>query len=199
MASTEKAIGLFGGTFDPVHNGHVAVTQSYLNSGLIDELWIILTPDPPHKADQPLSPYKLRKKMLEQAFRDVDRVTISDVENNLPRPSYTIQTILHLTEHFSRYKFYLCIGEDSLIDFDKWYRWEDILKHCELLVADRPNTNINMIDRKIIEKTHFIDHEPVEISSSGLRRKISQGEDITHLIPEGVYKLILSHNLYLDQ
>ncbi len=196
MASGEKAIGLFGGTFDPVHNGHLAVAQSYLNSGFIDELWVVLTPDPPHKAGRELSRYELRKEMLEQAFAGMSRVTITDVETRLPRPSYTIQTVRYLAERYGDYSFYLCIGEDSLVDFERWYKWEEILEHCDLLVARRPNTEINPVNSKISRHAHFIEHSPVEVSSSELREKISRNEEVSNQIPDAVRKTIHKHRLY---
>lgn len=191
-----KTIGLFGGTFDPVHNGHLAIARSYLNSGYIDELWVILTPDPPHKSSQKLSAYDLRKEMLEKAFSGMDHVKISDVEKSLPRPSYTIQTVRHLAKQFPAYRFYLCIGEDSLLDFEKWYKWEEILNCCDLLVAVRPDAGASKVSSSIMSHSRFIDHKPVEVSSSELRDNIARGGDVSDLIPPEVYDVIRKQKLY---
>ena len=191
-----KAIGLFGGTFDPVHCGHLSVVRSYLNSGILDELWIILTPYPPHKSEKNLSPYSLRKRMLQQAFKDVEGVVLTDVETELPKPSYTLRTLLYLKKQYKNERFYLCIGEDSLSDFESWYGWSEILKHCDLLVAARPGFQTDHVNEDVMKHAHFIEHEPVNVSSTGLRLKLSRGEDVGHLVPDGVYNLIKEYNLY---
>ena len=100
-------IGLFGGTFDPVHNGHISIVRSFLQSGYIDELWILLTPVPPHKLNKEHVSYEHRKEMLHLAFQDIDRVRISTIEQTLPKPSYTVQTVTHLAQKYPEDEFLL--------------------------------------------------------------------------------------------
>lgn len=196
FAEEGKGIGLLGGSFDPVHNGHLAIAQSFLDSGYLSELWLLLTPDPPHKTDQVLSGYDKRLKMLKTAFQDFERVTVSEVEQQLPKPSYTIHTLKHLTEKFPSEKFFLCIGEDSLREFKQWKDWQSILDYCELLVARRPEDNELKIDPDIAPKTHFVDHEPVAISSTSIRQAVGKGQDISQQVPSEVQRLIQHYNLY---
>ncbi len=198
MGDSEQTIGLLGGSFDPVHNGHISIAQSFLNSGLISELWILLTPDPPHKKENELNAYRERMEMLKAAFRTMIRVRVSDLEATLPRPSYTVQTLEYLQEKYPQKTFYLCLGEDSLRDFKQWKDWEKILDYCELLVARRPNTKAKQreLGPKLASRTHFIDHQPIETSSTEIRNRISEGKDISHLVPQEVKKIIEQKNLY---
>lgn len=197
MSSEPEAIGLLGGTFDPVHNGHLAIVDSYLNSGLLDRLFLVLTPEPPHKENQELSSYEDRKKMLQLAFEGVDNLSISTIENKLPKPSYSINTVDHFKKAYPDSKLYLCIGEDSLLNFKDWYRWKAIVKKCTLLVAKRPTKN-NTLSMPDDLKAHlqFIDHEQIAVSSSEIRKKIKQGEQINHMLPPKVLGYIEKHKLY---
>lgn len=200
MHSSKESIGLLGGTFDPVHNGHLAIARSFLDSQYINRLWILLTPYPPHKMESSVSAYELRLEMLEMAFSGWDDVTVSDVENELPQPSYTVRTLRHLTEAHPDKLFYLCIGEDSARDFTQWYRWREILGYCELLIARRPGADLseNGFDEEIAQNAHLVEHEPVDISSSEIRQKISKGDSVSSLVPESVEDVIRKHELYLS-
>lgn len=191
-----KAIGLFGGTFDPVHNGHLAIAESFLASDYISELWILLTPFPPHKESETQSDYQLRYQMLTMMFDGLKKVTISTIENDLPKPSYTLQTLHHLKKSHSENDFYLCIGEDSLMNFHKWKSYQEILKLVELLVAKRPNFDHSEVDQGILDKTTFVDHKPVDISSSEIRIKIQNHKTVKDLIPKSLETFISKHGLY---
>lgn len=189
-------IGLFGGTFDPVHNGHVSLVHSFLNSGLIDELWVLLTPSPPHKTDDEQTGYDLRLRMALAAFEELDQVSISTVEQELPSPSYTIRTLRHLKRAHPEHDFKLCIGEDSLVHFHQWKQYEEILNECDLLVAKRPGMSSTDLEEKILKASHFVEHEPIPISSTDLRKRISNGEAYADLIPDKVLKIIEKEHLY---
>lgn len=196
MSSSKEAVGLLGGSFDPVHKGHQAIAKSFLESGFISKLWILLTPDPPHKTKQVLCNFEYRYKMLEQAFQDFDNVEIKDIESKLPKPSYTIRTLKYLAEEYPDYEFYLCMGEDSMINFTQWKKWKEILDYCELLVARRPTDDSTELHPVITEKIHYVDHQPIEISSTDIRERIEVGEDISALVPEQVQEIIKEANLY---
>lgn len=196
MSNSGKAVGLLGGSFDPVHNGHVAIARSFLNSDYISELWILLTPEPPHKTEQVFCDYKYRLKMLQGAFRHMNGVKIKEIEKNLPRPSYTVQTLKYLEKEYPDYNFYLCLGEDSVFNFKKWKNWKQILDFCELLVVSRPSTEDLDLDPDIAEKVHLVDHRPIEISSTDIRNRIAEGRDISDLVPQEVNKIIKKENLY---
>ena len=189
-------VGLFGGTFDPVHNGHISIARSFLASGLIDEIWILLTPYPPHKTGADHSGYTLRLKMLEAAFRDIEHVSISTIEEQLPKPSYSIQTIRHLKEEYPDTTFYFCMGEDSLSQFHTWKDHHQIVEECELLVAQRPGETHKNVDKEILAQSHFVDHEPLDIASSEIREKVKSGRSVSDEVPESVLKIIEKERLY---
>ncbi len=191
-----KKIGLFGGTFDPVHIGHVSIAKAFLNSGQIDELWILLTPFPPHKKKQKHVPYALRFNMLQLAFNKLKDISILTIENELPEPSYTYQSIAHLKALYPEHNFVFCMGEDSLAKFSTWKHYKRILDQVKLLVARRPGENHFSVENHILSKTIFVDHEPVEAASSKIRELIENGEDVRRFLPLNVYELIKKEDLY---
>lgn len=188
-----KRVGIFGGTFDPVHKGHVSVAESFLKSGIIDELLIVLTPHPPHKQQREQAGYEDRYRMLMLAFQEFSRVKVSTIENELPGPSYTVQTLRHLQEVHPETTFLLCMGQDSLSHFSEWYQYEEILQRVNLLVAERPGFDTASVDPQILEKAIFVEHEPVEASSTRVRK--ANGVHRPDL-PEAVAAYIEQKGLY---
>lgn len=200
MNSSARAIGIFGGTFDPVHNGHLAIAKSFLESDLIEELWIFLSPYPPHKESESITAdYSQRLKMLQAAFKPVKKTTISDLELRLPKPSYTVQTIKYLKKKHPDFNFFLCVGKDSFNTFTTWYRWEEILGSVRLLVADRPVNRPKNLPRKLYERAQFINHEAIAVSSTAIRKRLQDGKPIDDLVPESVTKIIEEENLYQNK
>ncbi len=196
MAVINQAIGILGGTFDPVHNGHVAIAKSFLNSRYIDQLLILLTPESPHKKNKKFAAYPQRLRMLMAAFRPVENVKVSDLEFTLPRPSYTYQTVRHLKKTNPGRSYYLCLGEDSFRNFKKWHKWKGILEFCELLVAERPETDNSGSNEDLLKYSHFIKHEPVAVSSTQIREKLQNNESVEDLLPAGVLNIIKEEKLY---
>lgn len=189
-------IGLFGGTFDPVHKGHVSIAKSFLNSDMLDELWVLLTPYPPHKQDHSKAGYSTRLRMVKEAFSEINNLKISTIENELPKPSYSVQTIRHLKREYPDITFYFCMGEDSLSTFNSWKYYTEILEECELLVARRPGVTHNDVEDQILQRTHFVSHSPLEISSSQIKDLIKEGKSIDGLVPSVVIKIIEKEQLY---
>ncbi len=192
----KSTIGLYGGSFDPVHTGHVSIAQSFLASGFINELWILLTPVSPHKHNQPVG-YNHRFEMLKLAFRDFKSVQILTIENELPKPSYTYKTIQHLRSNYPELEFKYCIGEDSLAGFDSWKHPELILKEVDLLVAKRPGNEKTEISTDIADKATFVDHTPIEISSTEIKLAIAGNKSIERLVDPKVESYIRTNKLYL--
>ncbi|GAB5408870.1 MAG: nicotinate-nucleotide adenylyltransferase [Balneolaceae bacterium] len=191
-----KRIGLFGGTFDPVHKGHKSIAQSFLNSTNLDELWILLTPFPPHKQGNNQASYLHRKKMLDLAFSGSKNLKILTIENDLPKPSYSFNTIQHLKYNYPEFKFLYCIGGDNLASFNTWKNHEKILNEVELLVANRPGTNYSEVEDYIIEKSIFVNHKPISVSSSQIKEHIDQRDVLKKLLPEKVLDFIISEAIY---
>lgn len=191
----KERIGIFGGSFDPVHNGHKAVVESCLKSNLIDRMLVLLTPSPPHKQGSVQVSYRHRLKMLKIAFWQDQNVEVSDLEKELKSPSYTLQTIRYLQENHPENVYFYCMGEDSIINFHKWYKFEKILERVPLMVAERPGWERENIAEKILERTIFVEHNPVDISSTDIRLKKS-GKELGQSVPIQVIDYIREHNLY---
>lgn len=199
-------VGIYGGTFAPVHNGHVAAAKAFMEQMKLDYLFIIPTCLPPHKrivdSDDPI--YRLR--MCELAFRDFDGIVISDTEIKRGGRSYTYDTLTELTRPNTR--LFLMCGTDMVLTFDTWYRFEDILKLCYPVYVRRENDPI--MTKRIVDKiTEYYDKygvmfrrivtEPIEISSTQIRQMVARGEDISALVPKAVADFIDKNRLYISE
>ena len=198
-------VGIYGGTFAPVHNGHVAAAKAFMEQMKLDYLFIIPAYLPPHKqvdeSDDPL--YRL--KMCELAFADVDGVVISDVEIRRGGKSYTYDTLKELERPDTRL-FLLC-GTDMVLTFDRWYRFEDIFKMCYPTYVRREEDPV--LGKRIIAKIgeyyekygvmfRKIVTDPIPISSTQVRGAVREGKDISGLVPKSVAEFIESHGLYRE-
>ncbi len=197
-------VGIFGGTFAPIHNGHVRAAKAFMEQMKLDYLMVIPAYLPPHKqidvSDDPL--YRLR--MCELAFEGVDGVVISDCEIARGGRSYTYDTLAALTRPDTRL-FLLC-GTDMVLTFDKWYRFEDILKMCypvyirredDALLGNRVVAKITEYYEKYGVMFRRIVTPALTLSSTEIREKVRSGEDISALVPEKVEKFIKENKLYL--
>ncbi len=197
----EKRTGIFGGSFDPVHTGHISLARSFLSSGLIQRLLILLTPDPPHKKAENKTDYEDRLAMLRIAFQNFEKIEISTLERQLPSPSYTLQTIEYLQQTNPDTLFYLCIGEDSLVQFHEWYKYKEILKRVDLIVAERPGYDWKSAFDEIRESAILIDHQPVDVSSTEVREEMQKNSSESiekNRLPEGVQRYIEEKELYQE-
>lgn len=195
----EKVTGIFGGSFDPVHSGHLALARSFLSSGLIRNLLVLLTPEAPHKQGDEKTSYEDRLAMLNLAFYDIENAEISTLEQKLPSPSYSLQTLEYLQNSHPDTLFYLCMGEDSLVQFHKWYKYKEILKRTDLIVAERPGYEYLEVSDEILGSVIMVDHNPVDASSTEVRQGLqagSYGTDNEMEVPEAVRKYIDEKGLY---
>ncbi|MBQ2999278.1 MAG: nicotinate (nicotinamide) nucleotide adenylyltransferase [Clostridia bacterium] len=199
-------VGIYGGTFAPIHNGHVAAAKAFMEQMKLDYLFVIPTYLPPHKqidaSDDPL--YRL--KMCELAFEGTDGVVISDVEIARGGKSYTYDTLKELERPDTRL-FLLC-GTDMVLTFDKWYRYEDILKMCYPTYVRRENDPL--LTKRIIAKIgeYYEKHgvmfrriitDPIELTSTEIRRAVREGKDISGMVPARVAEFIQNNGLYREE
>ena len=195
-------IGLLGGTFDPVHNGHLSLAEQMANAYHLDEVWFCIANQSPFKRDHKAASSVDRLSMLALAVTKDPRFHICDIELHLPSPSYTINTLKELTKEFPEHEFFLIMGSDSAIEFEKWREPEEIIKYAKILVGLRGSSDTALIDkikneqiRNIIQKgltNIFIDG----ISSTVIRNRIQEGKDCNSLVPANVLDYIGSHRLY---
>lgn len=190
-------IGLFGGAFDPVHIGHQRVAESFLKSNLIDELHLIPTAYPPHKLKESRTSFLHRSQMLKIAFSGYDNVIVNEIENQLSKPSYTLQTVKHLQQTHPENIYFLCIGEDNLASFHEWYEYKSILQKVALIVAERPGSENSRARKEVLERSIIIDHKKVEISSTEIRN-LANLHKVAEAVPESIIGYIQRHNLYAE-
>jgi nicotinate-nucleotide adenylyltransferase len=191
----QKRIGIFGGTFNPVHNGHLNIVNAFLGSGLIDEVWVLPSYDPPHKTHEPLLSFEHRFKMAQLAWGSNKSVKVLDLEKKLTKPNFTVNTLTHLYDLHPGNTFFVCIGSDSLEQFHTWHEYQAILHLAPLLVASRPGYDAMGVSPNITEYTSFVDVIPSHVSSTGIRNDLVKTRD-TNDVPSVVLRYILANDLY---
>ena len=189
-------ITLFFGSFNPVHIAHLIIAQTLLNEfPQINQVWFVVSPQNPFKSPRELIPETFRYEMLELATKNHPKMFVSNVEFSLPKPSYTINTLTHLSKKYPTYEFSLLLGEDNLINFHKWKKYEVILKYYPIYVYPRQHsTPINIFEKypKLIK----LDAPLLNISSTYIRHIIKQGKSCKFMVPDPVFEYIKKNNLY---
>ena len=184
---------LFGGTFNPLHNGHLAIAQSVLEQGLADEVWILITPCNPWKKDQALLDDRLRYDMVAQAVKEMDGVRASDYEFKLDKPSYTANTLRRISADYPDREFILTIGADNWVKFHNWKEADFILKNYPIIVYPRQGYPIENVSGNVT----LLDCPLMDISSTQIRQMVHNGTPINELVPASVARTIKEKGLYL--
>ncbi len=197
-----ETIGIYGGTFDPPHLGHLILAAEALAQLQLARLLWVLTPQPPHKSGRPITPLRHRLEMLRLAIAGAPGFELSTVEIQRPGPHYTIETLEKLRTQFPAADFVVLIGGDSLRDLPTWQRPTDILSACRYLgVMRRPGDSIQLdtLERSLPglgEKIRFVDAPQLEISSSTIRNRIAEGGHYRYYLQPDVYEYIEQEKLY---
>ena len=187
-------VGLFFGSFNPVHNGHMVIANYLAEYTDLDQVWMVVSPHNPLKpAGSLLNDYQ-RLQLVETAIGSYRKIKISKIEFGLPKPSYTINTLVHLQEKFPEHSFVLIMGSDNLHTFHKWKNYEQILEHYEIYAYPRPGFDGG--DFKQHSKVKFIPAPLMEISSTFIRNAIKEGKDVRFMLPEKVHDHIDDMNFY---
>lgn len=177
-------VALFGGSFNPIHNGHISLARELLRQRLADELWLIVSPQNPLKAREGLLGDGERLELARQAVGGEERIRVSDIEMSMPRPSYTWHTLRRLAALYPATRFCLLIGADNWQAFPRWYRAADIVAHYNIIVYPRSGSSI---DASALPSTvRLLDVPLLDISSTDIRRRIAAGESIHGLVPEAI-------------
>lgn len=191
-----KKIGIFPGSFNPVHIGHLALACYIKEYGNLDEIWMMVSPHNPLKDIHSLCLPEHRLKMLQIALKGDNEIKASDFEFSLPQPNYTIITLESLKKLYPDNHFSLIIGGDNWKNFEKWHRHKDIIKSFDLIVYPRPNELISQPEH--LKNVHIIQAPTLEISSTMLRESVSNNKALRYFFPQGVYEYIKEHKLYLS-
>ena len=172
-------IGIFGGSFNPIHTGHVALAQAVLKQCELDEVWLMVSPlNPLKRNDSDLLDDSLRYQLARKALEGINGVKACDYEFHLPKPSYTWNTLQNLSKDYPDHCFTLLIGGDNWAHFQRWRHWKDILWHHDVIVYPRD------------EFAGTIDLPLINVSSTEIRQKVRAGERISGLVPECVETLV---------
>jgi nicotinate-nucleotide adenylyltransferase len=191
-----KKIGLYFGSFNPIHNGHLAIAKFFQNVGGLSEVWMVVSPQNPLKKPSELAPQEERWQMVQIALRATNTIRACDIEFSLPKPSYTIQTLDVLKEKYPSYQFVLLMGEDSLAGMENWKAYKRLLTEFELYVFHRKEAAEIPSSLSLDNVTFFRNADPIPLSSTAIRAAIARGEDVTELLPTGVAFYILEKGLY---
>lgn len=189
-----ETIGILGGTFNPVHIGHIILATYLRQWNYVDRVWMMLSPLNPLKNGQDILPDDVRMDMLRIATADTPDIEPCDIELSLPRPSYSIDTLRTLSQRFPDKHFRLIIGSDNALIFDKWRDYRSILDRYDVIVYPRPGYPVDTAT--LYPQMQAVDAPIVEISSTMIRQAVAAGRNIEPMLPPGVYKYISQHQLY---
>ena len=196
-----KKVGIFCGSFNPIHNGHVALADYIARNSDLDEVWLVVSPLNPLKrtiADT-LAPNEQRLDMVRLALRSCERLFASDIEFSLPLPNYTINTLNALKSKYPETDFSLIIGADNLALFERWKDSDVIMSNFDMLVYPRPGVDLDSLMQKY-PKVRILENAPLhDVSSTEIRRRISSGESVSGLVNPEVEKYIRDNNLYSNR
>ena len=182
-----KKVGIFGGSFNPIHTGHIALAKSLCEKAGLDEVWFMVSPmNPFKKTATDLLDAHLRLEMVEKALEKEPQLKACDYEFRLPKPSYTWHTLQAISQEFTDIEFTLLIGGDNWAAFDKWYHHEDILAHYPIVVYPRLGSSVG----EVPEGVTIVETPLLNISSTEIRQRIKEGKSIKGMVPESIEELV---------
>ncbi len=191
-----RLTGLFGGSFNPIHNGHITLARHFLRAMRLDEVWFLVSPQNPFKQDDRMLDEQKRLELVRIALEHEPNLMVSDYEFHLPRPSFTWNTLQALQADEPDRRFTLLIGGDNWIQFDRWHAHEEILRHHDIAIYPRHDS---VIDKKSLPpNVHLLSLPLLNISSSSVRRAIARGESIETYVPAAVAAKLHEWRAYQD-
>ena len=190
----KEKVGLFFGSFNPIHNGHLMLANYLAEYGGLDEIWFVVSPQNPFKDKKSLLADRHRLYMVEMAIKGDERFQVCDIEFYMPQPSYTIDTLTRLQERHPNTDFYLICGMDNIESFKKWKNYEMILQYHHLMVYPRKGYSSN----ELVEhpSVTVVEAPEIEVSSTFIREAIGEGKDVRYFVPKEVYKYIIDMHFY---
>jgi nicotinate-nucleotide adenylyltransferase len=188
-------IGVFGGSFDPIHVGHLVIAQEARWQCGLDRVLFVINAHPPHK-QEPEASAQDRLAMVELAIDGEEGLETSRIEIERGGHSYTLETLQELHRLYPDAAFYLIIGADSLLDFSMWKNPEAVLKMTHMLVAPRPGFDLSNVESTLRDKTHTFQAPTIELSSTMIRERLHEGKPIRFLVPKVVERYIREQHLY---
>lgn len=180
--------GVFGGSFNPIHNAHIELGRYLLKETGLDEIWYVVSPQNPLKRQEGLMPDTFRMDMARKALEHEDGLTACDYEMHLPKPSYMWTTLQNMSHDWPGHQFTLIIGSDNWLDFGKWRRGHDIIRHYSIIIYPRPGYPV---DKTALPPTVTLADTPfMDISSTEIRRRMAAGETYSQFVPPAVARML---------
>ena len=193
--SKGDSIGVFGGTFDPIHNTHLKIARTAIAAAGLDLVLFVVSARPPHKRGDTFATAEQRLAMVRAAVEREPKLEASDLELKRSGPSYTKETLMELEMAFPNARFWLIMGLDSLVDFPNWKEPEKIVSKANLLVVPRPGADMQL-PSMLEGRYEMLPSSESELSSTEVRGRISSGKDVHGLVPSGVAQLIREEGIY---
>lgn len=188
-------LGIFGGTFNPIHLGHLLIAEDAAEAFQLDRVVFIPSAAPPHKRPRVLAPAADRLRMVKLAIQGNSRFTCSDIEVRRAGPSYSVETLRHLRSAMPQARFFFIIGADSLRELHRWKEAAELVKLCEFICLARPGQRVARA-RLRGARIHKLTGHPADVSSTDIRRRAARGDTIRYLVPDAVRRYIERHRLY---
>ena len=185
-------IGLYFGTFNPIHNGHLAIAAGMYEQGRFDAVWFVVSPNNPFKEYNLLLDERKRLELVNLAIKDHPCFLASDIEFAMEKPSYTYLTLRQLKAKYPSHTFSIIMGEDNLNEMEKWRNWEEIMQNHSIFVYPRGEIG----EKKDLKTVFYIDLPLLNCSSTQIRERLKNKESIEHLVPKNVIELIEKEQLY---
>ncbi|MBP93614.1 MAG: nicotinic acid mononucleotide adenylyltransferase [Flavobacteriaceae bacterium] len=189
-------IGLYFGTFNPIHIGHLIIANQLAEQSDLDQIWLVVTPQSPFKKKQSLLDNYQRLEMVFRATEEYDKLQPSDIEFSLPQPNYTVNTLAHLQEKYPQHEFSLIMGEDNLKSFRKWKNYQVILDNHDIYVYPRISEGTIETQFDGHKRIHHITAPIIELSSTFIRQSIKDGINVKPMLPQTVWQYIDEMNFY---
>lgn len=189
-------IGLYFGSFNPIHIGHLVIANHLAEYSDLDQVWFVVTPHNPFKKKSSLLDNYQRLEMVYRATKEYPKLKSSDIEFNLPQPSYTINTLAHLQEKYPDFDFALIMGEDNLKSFHKWKNYQVILENHHIYVYPRITENKLETQFDGHKKIHVVDAPIMQLSSTFIRKGIKAGKNVQPMLPKHVWEYLDEMNFY---
>ena len=188
-------VGLYFGSFNPIHVGHLIIANHVLEYGDVDQVWLVVSPHNPHKQKETLLADHHRLALVKEAVESNPRLCASDIEFGLPQPNYTVKTLAHLKEHYPDHTFTLIMGEDNLVNFVKWKNHERILEDYGLYVYPRPGAQPSEL--KSHPNVKMVYAPLLDISATFIRNCVRNHQSVRYLVPDVVEEMIRTRGFYL--
>lgn len=195
-------IGLFGGTFDPIHIGHMILMENVINNLDLDKIYVLPNSNPPHKLENKKTALNLRLKMVNETIKDNPKLEINDYDYRDNEIHYTFETINYFKKSYPNDEFFFIMGEDSFLDIEKWKNYKEILKENLIIFKRYSNKNFSLISkinqvRKYNKNIYLIDNIALDISSTLIRKLVKENKSIRYLVNDEVINIIKEEKLYV--